>query len=227
MVKIYGLQKLSLVDYPGKTAAVLFTGGCNFKCPYCHNSGLLSLSDPPLDYDGVFAYLRKRKGVLDAVVVSGGEPLIHNDTIYLLEELKKLGYSVKLDTNGSYPLRLAEAVAAGFVDYVAMDIKNSLEKYHLTADAHVDTDAVKKSVMYLMSGAVGFEFRTTVVAQLHTEEDFESIGALVAGDEKYYLQRFKDSEGVKYENLSAPSDTEMQKYLKALLKFVPNAELRG
>lgn len=226
-MRIYGLQKLSLVDYPGKTAAVLFTGGCNFRCPFCHNFGLVTDPGTPLDEDEVFGYLKKRVGLLDAVVITGGEPLIHPDAAELISKVRDIGYPVKLDTNGTFPARLAELLALGIVDYVAMDIKNSREKYYMTAGCEADIDAVNKSVMLLKNGKTDYEFRTTVVSELHCEEDFENIGRWIEGDEKYYLQKFKDSENVPYGNLHAPSDQEMERLLRAVQKFVPNAALRG
>ena len=226
-MRIYGLQKLSLVDYPGKTAAVLFTGGCNFRCPFCHNFGLVQDPGEPLDDGEVFGYLKKRTGLLDAVVITGGEPLIHPDIADLIEKVRALGYPVKLDTNGTFPARLAELLTRGLVDYVAMDIKNSREKYYLTAGCDVDLDSVNKSIMLLKSGTTDFEFRTTVVSQLHEEEDFVNIGEWIKGGEKYYLQRFKDSENVPYGNLTAPSDSEMERFLSLIQRFVPNAALRG
>ena len=226
-MRIYGLQKLSLVDYPGKTAAVLFTGGCNFRCPFCHNFGLVQDPGEPLDDGEVFGYLKKRTGLLDAVVITGGEPLIHPDLADLIEKVRALGYPVKLDTNGTFPARLAELLTRGLVDYVAMDIKNSREKYYLTAGCEVDLDSINKSIMLLKSGTTDFEFRTTVVSQLHEEEDFVNIGCWIKGGEKYYLQKFKDSENVPYGNLTAPSDDEMERFLSAVQRFVPNAALRG
>ena len=226
-MRIYGLQKLSLVDYPGKTAAVLFTGGCNFRCPFCHNFGLVQDPGEPLDDGEVFGYLKKRTGLLDAVVITGGEPLIHPDIADLIEKVRALGYPVKLDTNGTFPARLAELLTRGLVDYVAMDIKNSREKYYLTAGCEVDLDSVNKSIMLLKSGTTDYEFRTTVVSQLHEEEDFVNIGEWIKGGEKYYLQRFKDSENVPYGNLTAPSDSEMERFLSVIQRFVPNAALRG
>ena len=226
-MKIYGLQKLSLVDFPGKTAAVLFTGGCNFRCPFCHNYGLVQDPGEPLDKTEVFEYLKKRAGLLDTVVITGGEPLIHPDIAELIVEVRELGYPVKLDTNGTFPARLAELLTQGLVDYVAMDIKNSREKYYLTAGCDVDLDAVNKSIMILKSGNTEFEFRTTVVQQLHELDDFIKIGEWIKGDVNYYLQCFKDSENVPYGNLSAPSGESMRMYLDAVQKFVPRAALRG
>ena len=226
-MRIYGLQKLSLVDYPGKTAAVLFTGGCNFRCPFCHNYGLVMNPGQPLDDSEVFSYLKKRQGLLDAVVITGGEPLLHADIADTIKKVRELGYPVKLDTNGTFPNRLAELLSQGLIDYVAMDIKNCQEKYYLTAGCEVDLDAIDKSIMLLKSTETAFEFRTTVVSQLHEYEDFVKIGRWIAGEESYYLQRFKDSENVPFGNLTAPDEETMKEYLRAVQKFVPNAAIRG
>ncbi|MBQ7698735.1 MAG: anaerobic ribonucleoside-triphosphate reductase activating protein [Clostridia bacterium] len=225
-MRIYGLQKLSLVDYPGKTAAVLFTGGCNFRCPFCHNFELVMNPGEPMDDNEVFDYLKKRRGLLDGVVITGGEPLLHSDILQTVKEVKALGYPVKIDTNGTFPGRLAEVLNEG-IDYVAMDIKNCKEKYYITAGCDVDLDAVEKSIMLLKNGSTDFEFRTTVVSQLHEEEDFVRIGQWIKGNEKYYLQRFKDSENVPYGNLKAPDEEELKTFLSAVQKFVPNAAIRG
>ncbi len=225
-MRIYGLQKLSLVDYPGKTAAVLFTGGCNFRCPFCHNFELVMRPGDPLDDGEVFEYLKKRRGLLDGVVITGGEPLLHADIIQTVKEVKALGYPVKIDTNGTFPGRLAELLNEG-IDYVAMDIKNCKEKYYITAGCDVDLDAVEKSIMLLKNGGTDFEFRTTVVSQLHDEEDFLRIGQWIKGDEKYFLQRFKDSENVPYAKLTPPDDETLGRFLSAVQRFVPNAAIRG
>ncbi|MBO4423708.1 MAG: anaerobic ribonucleoside-triphosphate reductase activating protein [Clostridia bacterium] len=226
-MRIYGLQKLSLVDYPGLTAAVLFTGGCNFSCPFCHNFELVKNPGQPMDDGEVFGYLKKRRGLLDGVVITGGEPLLHPDIADLITAVKDMGYPVKLDTNGTFPDRLAELLTRGVVDYVAMDIKNCREKYYLTAGTEVDLDAIDKSIMLLKNSKTDFEFRTTVVEQLHDEDDFVRIGQWIKGGEKYFLQRFKDSENVPYGNLSAPDEEKMSRFLAAVQKFVPNAAIRG
>lgn len=225
-MRIFGLQKLSLVDYPGKAAAVLFTGGCNFRCPFCHNFELVMDPGEPMDDNEVFDYLKKRRGLLDGVVITGGEPLLHSDIAETVKEVKKLGYPVKIDTNGTFPGRLAELLTLG-IDYVAMDIKNCREKYYLTAGCDVDLDAVEKSIILLKNGDTDFEFRTTAVSQLHTEEDFIKIGEWIKGDEKYYIQKFKDSENVPYSKLSPPCEEDLQRFLSAVQRFVPKAAIRG
>lgn len=226
-MNISGLQKLSLVDWPGKAAATLFTGGCNYRCPFCHNYGLASDPPKPMDEEEVFAYLAARRKLLDGVVVSGGEPLLHPDAPKLLERIKALGCPVKLDTNGCFPDRLEQVLKSGLVDYVAMDIKNSPAKYAMTAGAEPMLGSVRRSAELLMSGNVDFEFRTTVVAQLHDIKDFTEIGRWLAGNEKYYLQRFRDSEAVPFGNFTPPSDEQMAAYRAELGRFVTKVYLRG
>ena len=175
-MKLAGLQKTTLLDYPGKVACTVFLSGCNFRCPFCQNSEILDGGVSDISEEEFFAFLNKRKGLLDGVCVSGGEPLIHADVGEFIGKIKDLGYSVKLDTNGAFPERLKELCGEGLVDRVAMDIKNSPERYAKTAGADVDVGKIKESAAFLMSGEVGYEFRTTVVKQLHRAEDMLRIG---------------------------------------------------
>ena len=228
-MKIYGLQKLTLADYPGKVAATLFTGGCNFRCPFCHNASLVTklatVDEIPLE--DILSYLKKRSGVLDGVCVSGGEPLLQADIFGLLEELKAIGLSVKLDTNGSYPEKLAEIISRGLCDYVAMDIKNAPEEYPLTVGlSGFDISPVLQSIDLLKEGRVSFEFRTTVVAELHSDDSIERMGRAFGGGHAWFLQCFVDSGDIVSPGLSAPSREDMERYLKILRRFAPNAALR-
>lgn len=229
-MKLSGLQKLTLLDYPGKVACTVFTAGCNYRCPFCHNGDLVlpELMPPPLAEADFFAFLQKRRGVLDGVCVSGGEPLIHEDILAFLERIKQLGYAVKLDTNGAFPDKLRALVEAGLVDYVAMDIKNSPERYAQTVGVDpMDLGPVRESVAYLLSGAVDHEFRTTVVRQLHTAEDLVNIGKWISGAERYFLQAFVDSEYVLQGGLSGYSKEELQALKERVSAFVPGVQLRG
>ena len=228
-MQIHGFQKLTLVDFPGRVAAILFTGACNFRCPFCQNAALVLHPDtePVVDPDEIFSYLEKRKGMLDGVVVTGGEPTIHGDLLPFLSSLKELGYAVKLDTNGYRPRVMAEAVEKGLVDHVAMDVKNSLSKYGMTVGIEdFDTGPIKESISYLLSGHVPYEFRTTVVHELHDEKDFEEISEMCAGAEEYYLQTFSDSGDIIGENLTPPSPEDMERYIKILRKTIGNVSLR-
>ena len=228
-MKISGLQKLTLLDFPGKTAATVFIAGCNLRCPFCHNSRLVEDRDfDPIPEEVLMAYLKKRAGLLDGVCVTGGEPLASNGTLALLEKIKALGYDVKLDTNGTFPEKLEEVLNSGFVDYVAMDIKNIPEKYPETVGVpSFDVSGVMRSVELLKSSGVAHEFRTTLASPLHTEEDVEGIAKWLGKNEDYYLQKFVDSGEVLEDGLSALSDEVMQNCLKRASKYVRMAQLRG
>ncbi|MBS1418883.1 MAG: anaerobic ribonucleoside-triphosphate reductase activating protein [Clostridia bacterium] len=227
---ISGLQKLTLLDYPGRVACTVFTGGCNFRCPFCHNAPLVLPERLARDSseEAVLAFLSKRRGVLDGVAVTGGEPLLHRDIGAFLEKVKALGFSVKLDTNGSFPDRLRALVSAGLVDRVAMDVKNSPALYEKTAGAAVDMAAIARSRDFLLSGAVDYEFRTTVVKGLHTKESLMDAARWIRGAKEYYLQQFKDSGDVlAIEGLGAFSEKEMHALADAAAEFVPSVQVRG
>lgn len=191
---ISGMQKLTLLDYPGKTAAIIFTYGCNFRCPFCHNALLVTGGcTDTLSEEEVFAFLEKRKGILDAVCITGGEPTLQKDLKQFILKVRSLGYSVKLDTNGTAPDVLEELLAENLLDYVAMDIKNTPEKYSLTAGADVDINNILKSMEIIKNKAPDYEFRTTVTRELHTQADISAVAELVGRGSKYFLQQFKDS----------------------------------
>lgn len=224
-----GWQKLTLLDFPGLCACTLFTDGCNLRCPFCHNASLVTAAEKPLlPQDEVFAFLKKRQGLLDGVCVTGGEPLLQPDLPAFIEQVRDMGFRVKLDTNGTFPDRLQALMDAGMLDYVAMDIKNSPKNYAKTVGvAGFRGEAVKQSAALLMTGRVPFEFRTTVVHPLHTAADFEEIGRWLAGDERYFLQEFVDSGDLIGEGMSAASCEQMAEYLAILQRTIPNAVLRG
>lgn len=227
---ISGLQKLTLLDYPGRVACTVFTGGCNFRCPFCHNAPLVLPERLARDSseEAVLAFLSKRRGVLDGVAVTGGEPLLHRDIGAFLEKVKALGFSVKLDTNGSFPDRLRALVSAGLVDRVAMDVKNSPALYEKTAGAAVDMAAIARSRDFLLSGSVDYEFRTTVVKGLHTKESLMDAARWIRGAKEYYLQQFKDSGDVlAIEGLGAFDEKEMHALADAAAEFVPSVQVRG
>ncbi len=229
---ISGLQKLTLLDFPGKVACTVFTGGCNFRCPFCHNAPLVLPERIESDPDGeatVLSFLKKRQGILDGVAITGGEPLLQKDIAAFLEKVRALGFQIKLDTNGSFPLRLEELVGAGLVDYVAMDIKNSPALYGKTAGVpDLDLAPIERSKAFLLEGRVDYEFRTTVVKGLHTRESLVDAAKWIAGAKAYYLQQFKDSGDVlEIEGLSAFTDEEMHALTEAVRPYVPVAALRG
>ncbi len=223
---IGGMQKMTLLDYPGRIACIIFTHGCNFRCPFCHNAPLVTDQPSVMSVDEVMEYLKKRIGILDGVCVSGGEPTLQKDLLGFLEEIKALGYSVKLDTNGTSPGVIKEAVERGLCDYVAMDIKNSREKYQKTAASCVDMSLIEQSVDYLLGGAVDYEFRTTVTRQLHTEDDIRAIGEWIKGAKRYFLQTFVCSGELVGEGMSAYSNDEMNALAEAVREYVPNACVR-
>lgn len=229
-LKIFGMQKLSLLDYPGKVACTLFTGGCNFRCPYCQNADLVFLPEnmSEIGNEELVNFLGKRKGVLEGVCVSGGEPLLHEELIPFLKELKQMGYAVKLDTNGSFPDKLKEIVEMGLVDKVAMDIKNSKQRYPETVGINnLNTQAIENSVKYLMEGHVPYEFRTTIVAEFHDLQAMKEIGEWLKGADAYYLQNFEDSENVIQKGLHACSEEELEAFRECLRGYIPNTQLRG
>ena len=229
-MNIQGFQKLTLLDYPGKMACTLFTAGCNMRCPFCHNAGLVTHIDAnnKYDEDEFFAFLKKRKGILDGVCITGGEPLLQKDIADFIKRIKELGFAVKLDTNGSFPEKLKALTDGGLVDYVAMDIKNTPDKYGETVGVDgFDIAPILRSIEILKEGTVDYEFRTTVVEEYHSDTDFSDIGKMLEGTKKYFLQQFKDSGDIIGEGLHAPNKEKMLKMLEATRKFVPSAELRG
>ncbi|MBE6110181.1 MAG: anaerobic ribonucleoside-triphosphate reductase activating protein [Erysipelotrichaceae bacterium] len=231
-LKIGGLQKMTLLDYPGKAACTIFLSGCNFKCPFCHNRDLVFIPEryEYFDVNDIMEYLEKRKGILDGVAISGGEPLLQENLHTLIERIRELGYQVKLDTNGAYPKRLKEVVEKGLVDYVAMDIKNSPDKYARTLGMNPESfslDPIRESVEYLKSSNVEHEFRTTVVRELHTAEDLLEIGRWLGENETYYLQQYVDSGNVIQPGYSAYTAAEMEDLRNQVAALVPNVKLRG
>ena len=226
-MKVAGLQKTTLLDFPGKVACTVFLSGCNFRCPFCQNGELLDGSFSDVTEEAFFAFLRKRQGLLDGVCVSGGEPLVHADIGGFLGKIKALGYAVKLDTNGSFPERLLPLCREGLVDLVAMDIKNSPERYEKTAGAPVSTEKIEKSAAFLLEGGCEYEFRTTLVKELHRAEDMLKIGQWLRGAKAYFLQNFRDSDTVLCRGLTAFTDEELEAYKRLLLPFIPNTKIRG
>ncbi|MBQ9663715.1 MAG: anaerobic ribonucleoside-triphosphate reductase activating protein [Oscillospiraceae bacterium] len=227
-----GIQKLSLLDYPGVVACTLFTAGCNFRCPWCHNAGLVlpeQFTGEWPDPEETLRFLEKRRGVLDGVCITGGEPLLHPEVPDFIRRIKDLGYRVKLDTNGSFPERLRGLAEEKLVDYVAMDIKNAPAHYGETAGVPgFRTEAVEESKNYLLAEPVDYEFRTTVVRGLHTEERLLEAADWIRGAKAWYLQQFRDSGAlINADGLSAFSEEEMQQLLRAVQQKLPAAKLRG
>lgn len=228
-MKIHGLQKMTLLDFPGRVACTVFFGGCDMRCPFCHNAELLDGTAPAImDDEELLAFLKKRQGLLDGVAFTGGEPLLQKDLPELTAKIRDLGYPVKLDTNGMHPERLELMMKKRLVQYVAMDIKNGPERYAETAGLpEIDLAPVRESVSLLMNGETDYEFRTTVVAELHDDRSFEQIGQWIKGARHYYLQKFTDRDTVPFEGLHAPTDEQMRKWAEKLRPDIPAVELRG
>ncbi len=228
-MQIAGFQKLTALDYPNHVACIVFTKGCNFRCPFCHNASLVTHTQDADEFsqEEILEYLEKRKGILDGVVITGGEPLLQNDIEDFLKKIKKIGYDIKLDTNGTFPEKLISLVNKGLVDYVAMDIKNCKEKYNETAGvSNVNYEDIQKSIDFLMMGFVDYEFRTTVVNELHTIQDIGAIAQSIKGAKKYFLQSFVDSGDIIGGNLSSVSTKTLHEMCAVSTKFVENCNLR-
>lgn len=229
-IKLFGLQKLTLLDYPHKMASTIFTGGCNMRCPFCHNKDLVFLNEntAQISTENILSFLEKRKNILEGVCISGGEPLLSKSIEPLLKDIKNLGYSIKLDTNGSFPNRLKELVDKGLIDYVAMDIKNCLDKYPQTVGIKdFDVSPILQTVSYLMENHIPYEFRTTVVKEFHELDDFIKIGKWLKNADAYYLQHFEDNNHTIKNGLHAYDKEEMIKFQKALIPYIKNTNLRG
>ena len=225
---IVGLQKLTLLDYPGRVACTVFLQGCNFKCPFCYNSSLIDSPDNNfLSTNDFFDFLDKRKKVLDGVAITGGEPLLNPSIKDFIKKIKEKGFLVKLDTNGSNPSLLKELIEENLVDYVAMDIKNTFEKYPLTTGVNVEIENIKNSIFLLINSSIDYEFRTTVVKEFHNVEDFKLIGNQIKGAKNYYLQSYQEKDSVISKNLHPLSKDELQACLKVVKEFVNNASIRG
>ena len=228
-MKLHGLQKMTLLDFPGKVACTVFLGGCDLRCPFCHNYELADGTAKPVMDDGeLFAFLEKRRGLLDGVAITGGEPCLRAELPEFMAKLKGMGYAVKLDTNGTHPDMLRAILDAKLADYVAMDIKNRPEKYALTSGLEtIDLAPVRESVRLLMDGDTDYEFRTTVMDELHEANDFDAIGRWIAGAKRYFLQSFTDRDTVPFGNLHAPSAEKLNACLDVARRYVPDTRLRG
>ncbi len=226
---IKGFQKLTLLDFPGRTACTVFTGGCNFRCPFCHNSLLVTdMDDAQYTEEEIFQHLERRKNVLDGVAVTGGEPLLQKDIERFLYEIKDKGYAVKLDTNGSFPDKLKDILSLGLADYIAMDIKNCKEKYAETIGLEsFDLKPVEESIELLAGSGVDYEFRTTVTQNFHTPEDMEKIALWIKGTPRYFLQNFVDSGSLIDSSCKGVTKAEMHEMLQRVKEHIPEAQLRG
>ena len=228
-MKICGLQKTTLLDFPGHVAATVFLGGCNFRCPFCHNSELLgSDAEPLFTEDEILGFLNKRRGILEGVCITGGEPTLTPELEPFIKKIRAMGYLVKLDTNGYQPKILKKLVSLEILDYVAMDIKAGRENYQDAAGVNItDMERIEESVSFLLSGNITYEFRTTAVKGIHEADDFRDIGKWLKGDSPYYLQNFVDSDQVLCPGYKSFSIEELKGFLGILKPFLPKASLRG
>lgn len=208
-MKISGFDKLTLLNYPDKVACTIFTSGCNLRCPFCHNSGLVTNNYNEISFDSIYEYLKKRIGILDGVCITGGEPLIHADIKDYIKKIKNLGYLVKIDTNGCNPKLLKELIDLKLVDYIAMDIKNIYSKYDITSGVKVNIDNIKKSISIIENSGIDYEFRTTIVKEFHSTQDIKEILSYISSNSNYYIQNFKNSNDVFNRNLSSFSEKEL------------------
>jgi len=226
-MKISGIQKLTLLDYPGKVACTVFTPGCNLRCPFCHNARLVFSCADEIGEESVLSFLKKRAGVLDGICVTGGEPLLQKDIAAFLREVKALGYLVKLDTNGTFPDRLQPLLEEKLVDYVAMDIKAAPENYDNATGVVTDLNKVRRSVELLRQSGVAHEFRTTTVKGIHTAADFEAIAQWLAGESNYYIQQYRiadDMIGAPFESFRKE---ELDAFAAIVGKTVSRVAVRG
>ena len=227
----FGLRKMTLLDFPGRVACTVFTCGCNFRCPFCHNASLVRGSAEDLEFseEELFKFLASRKRLLDGVAVTGGEPLLHPETPELLKKIKDLGFAVKLDTNGSFPEVLKEIIESGSVDYVAVDIKSSPARYDRVCGREGMFEKVSRTIALLLEGKVDYEFRTTVVSGLHEVADFPELGKAIAGAKRYFLQNFKETDDLlePWSSFGSIDRRTLEKMLAAVRPFVPTAALRG
>ena len=231
-MNIAGLQKLTTTDFPGHLACIVFTQGCNLRCPYCQNSGLLPITkeidENSISYDDLFDFLEKRKNVLDGVVISGGEPLIHSDIKELITRIKNLGYKVKLDTNGTNPNLLKELIEEHLIDYIAMDIKNDFDNYARTIGLEkINIDSIKQSIDLLKTSNVDYEFRTTIVKEFHSFDSITNICDLIGTKSKYFIQNFEDSSNVINHDLHGFTFDELALLQKNFETRYPNFHVRG
>ncbi len=229
-MSIHGLNKLTLLDFPGKVAATLFLGSCNFRCPFCQNGDLVlnAASQTVIDQEEVLRFLKKRQGILEGVCITGGEPTLYADLESLIRQIRDLGYAVKLDTNGYRPEVLKDLVDKDLLDMVAMDIKSDKEGYAKVAGKpDLNISNIEESVSFLMEGHVAYEFRTTVVKELHTKEVFENIAAWIGGCQTYYLQNYKDSDAVIQRGFHGFSIEELKEIQEILEHKIQVVGIRG
>ncbi len=230
-MKFLGMEKMSLVDYDGLVATTVFTGGCNFKCPFCHNAPLVSGYEnlPNISQEEILSYLEKRKGIIDGVCITGGEPTLHSDLPLFMEKVKNLGYKVKLDTNGTNPELVKKVFENGLCDYFAMDIKNDKDSYaKIIGYDKFDTKNVEKTVEYFLTSNADYEFRTTLIKEFHNEDNIIKIAEWIKGAKRYFLQKFKSGDNcLNADGLESVDNQTTKKYIEILNKYIPFVKARG
>jgi len=222
-----GIDKFSLLDYDEMVSVVLFAPGCNFRCPFCHNIQGVVDSKQFIPFDEIMDFLKSRTGVIDAVVISGGEPTLMPDLKDKIIQIRKLGFKIKLDSNGTRPNVIKELIDEKLIDYVAMDIKNHLDKYDLVTATKVNKDVIQESIDLLMNSGIDYEFRTTLVNEYHTDKDMHEIGKLIANCKRFYLQKYVYRDGVINKNLHPVDEVKALYFVSILKNYMPNVELRG
>ena len=229
-MNICGYQKTTLLDYPGHVAATFFTGGCNFRCPFCHNSDLITYpsSTDNISEEEIFTFLKKRKNILSGICITGGEPTLQPDLAEFIEKVRSYGYKIKLDTNGYRPEVIADLLEKNLLDYIAMDIKAGYSNY-ITASgiSNLIIKKIKDSVSIIENSGIPYEFRTTVVKELHNETDFQEIADMISPKSPYFIQSFKDSGNILISGLSSCNNEELNKFLSIVKEKLPNSSLRG
>jgi len=229
-MKVRGWQKTSLIDFPDKVATTLFSGGCNFKCPYCHNKDLVFIDDgnKHIDHEEIMNYLEKRQGLIDGVCISGGEPTLEKNLISFAKKIKEKNMKVKLDTNGYNPDVIEEMISMGLVDYIAMDVKNSFDRYAETSGLkEMDLSKIQRSIELIKNCGVDHEFRTTVVKEFHNDEDIEKIGTIIEGANNFYIQRYDGRSDQIKGGYKAHSKEELANFKKIASKYIKNVKIRG
>jgi len=229
-MKLCGIEKLSLVDFDGYVSATVFTGGCNFLCGFCHNSALVTGGEnlAEIPEEEILSYLKKRQGILEGLCITGGEPTLHKDLPAFCEKVKSLGYKIKLDSNGTNPEMLKTLYTNGLIDYCAMDIKNDKDNYGAIIGIDgFDTKKVEKSVEFLMTSGIDYEFRTTIMQEYHKEDNIKAIASWIAGAKKYFLQKYKDSENCITRGLNPVDTATAQHFVKILEEKIEKVALRG
>lgn len=229
-MNICGYQKTTLLDYPGHVAATIFTGGCNFCCPFCHNSDLVvnSTMSPCISQEEIFAFLKKRKNVLSGICITGGEPTLQTNLSKFIKKVHSLGYKIKLDTNGYRPDVISSLLEDNLLDYIAMDIKAGLSNYaKVSGIPNLDTSKIKESISIIENSGIDYEFRTTVVKELHSRQDFLGISEMLSSSSPYFIQSFKDSGNILTPGLSSCDTDTLNQYLAIVKNKLPFSSLRG